>query len=232
MTDPEGSGEPRGGPPVNRGCPDQPGGAPVNRQEPGGAPVDIRVDRLAAGELEAAVGLLARAMRDNPMHLAAFGDDPRRRLRRLDRLFEVLIPALPSPPLVARDGDRLVGVLGRMPPGGCRAPALHLLPRLAIWLRRDLVRVLRWHSALVAHHPPERHWHLGPVAVEPDRQGQGIGTLLMQAFDAEVDATPALVYLDTDKPANVVFYERFGFRTVAEVEALGTVNWIMTRPAR
>jgi ribosomal protein S18 acetylase RimI-like enzyme len=39
-------------------------------------------------------------------------------------------------------------------------------------------------------------------------------------------------YLETDKPENVRFYERFGFEVVGEEEVLGVPNWFMLRRAR
>ncbi len=39
-------------------------------------------------------------------------------------------------------------------------------------------------------------------------------------------------YLETDKPENVRFYERFGFRVVAEAPVIGVTSWYMRRPGR
>ena len=36
-----------------------------------------------------------------------------------------------------------------------------------------------------------QHWHLGPIGVLPEYQGQGIGSRLMQRFCREVDACQA-----------------------------------------
>jgi hypothetical protein len=46
-----------------------------------GEPGSIEVRDLRSHEVSAAVGMLARGMRDNPLHVAAYGDDPERRLR-------------------------------------------------------------------------------------------------------------------------------------------------------
>jgi predicted N-acetyltransferase YhbS len=73
---------------------------------------------------------------------------------------------------------------------------------------------------------------VGPVGVERDRQGQGIGGALLSAACARLDAAGAAAYLETDKAVNVAFYRRFGFETTGEAEVLGLPNWFMTRPAR
>jgi predicted N-acetyltransferase YhbS len=59
----------------------------------------------------------------------------------------------------------------------------------------------------------------------------GIGSKLMRVFSARVDAAGEDVYLETDKPTNVPFYERFGFEVVSEQEVLGVPNWFMLRRA-
>lgn len=49
-------------------------------------------------EVSAAAAVLARGMRDNPGHVAAFGDDPDQRQRSLRRLFTATSARLPSMP--------------------------------------------------------------------------------------------------------------------------------------
>ncbi len=44
-----------------------------------------------------------------------------------------------------------------------------------------------------------------------------------------MDSAHAVAYLETDKPENVTFYQKFGFETVGEAEVLGTRNWFMRR---
>jgi hypothetical protein len=46
-----------------------------------------------------------------------------------------------------------------------------------------------------------------------------------------MDKLGTTAYLETDKMANVRFYERFGFVTVQEGLVLGIPNWFMKRPA-
>jgi hypothetical protein len=92
----------------------------------------------------------------------------------------------------------------------------------------------RWAAvfrALDALHPREPHWYLATLGVDPDAQGEGIGSALASSFLkwADRDASPA--YLETDRPENVPFYERRGFRVEHVVEVLGAPIWRMLRPA-
>ena len=132
------------------------------------------------------------------------------------------------PMLAARQTDgTIVGVLGMSCPSSRRPPAtqlLRLLIRLSSNGPRATLRTLRWVGAWARREPAGRHWRLGPVAVDEGLQRMGVGSRLMEVYCAQVDA-----YLETDKPGNVRFYERFGFEPVGEQEVLGVPNWFMTR---
>jgi ribosomal protein S18 acetylase RimI-like enzyme len=76
---------------------------------------------------------------------------------------------------------------------------------------------------------PTDVWYLDAIAVEPSRQGQGVGGALMRhgldaAAGAVVDA-----FLETALARNVRYYERFGFRVVdeGEPEPGGPHVWFM-----
>src|SRR4051794_41825518 len=81
---------------------------------------EVLVADLAPGDYDAAVGVLARGMRDNPIHVAAYGPDPDRRERCQARLVRALFHASRgNEPLgVWRDGV-LVACTGAPPRGAC-----------------------------------------------------------------------------------------------------------------
>ena len=79
------------------------------------------------------------------------------------------------------------------------------------------------------HDPAEPHWHLGPVAVDAPLQARGIGSMVMSECCARLDRARAVGYLETDKPTNVTFYEKFGFETTGSALVLNTPNWFMRR---
>jgi ribosomal protein S18 acetylase RimI-like enzyme len=201
---------------------------------------DGALERLEIGaaeptEIEAVVGVISRGMRDNPTHVAALGEDPERREKRVRRIFSRVLPVMGHSLILARHPDgTILGVLGMAAPGRCQANgkqkmklSLGLLPLGPLALSRSL----RWVGTWEKSDPKERHWHLGPVAVDAHLQGMGIGTNLMRVFCAQMDAAGEVAYLETDKPENVRFYERFGFELVGEEEVIGVPNWYMARPA-
>ena len=52
---------------------------------------------------------------------------------------------------------------------------------------------------------------------------------MLGTFCARMDGQKALAYLETDKPENVHFYEKFGFVTTDKALVLGMPNWFMQR---
>jgi len=195
----------------------------------------LEVGALGPADAEEVVGVLSRGMRDNPVHVAVFGEDPERRQERLRRLFGATFQMMgwQRHMLAARSADgAIVGVCGILPPGNCLptpGQQLRMLPSLLQNGPHAAYRMGRWLGAWSKHHPEERHWHLGPIAVDAGLQRRGVGSLLMEVFRAQVDASGEEAYLETDKPGNVLFYERFGFEVVGEQEVLGVPNWFMLR---
>jgi ribosomal protein S18 acetylase RimI-like enzyme len=78
--------------------------------------------------------------------------------------------------------------------------------------------------------PKKPHWHLDPLGVTPELQGQGIGSQMMEYYCKHVDGLGMAAYHETDTPANVKFYERFGFKVVGEESITGVTNWYLWRP--
>ena len=76
----------------------------------------------------------------------------------------------------------------------------------------------------------QSHTGIGPVAVDPRLQGQGIGTALLTTCCSRLNGHSMVSYLETDKYKNVHFYRKFGFDVSAEAEVLGVATWFMSRP--
>ena len=175
-------------------------------------------------------------MRDNPLHVQAFGPDPEVREQTLTRMFQGVLPHYGPKGVIlgAFDGGTLVGVCGMVRPGRCQpgpGERLRLLPGLVSGSGvGGTARLLSWTGAWSRLDPPEPHWHLGPVGVERHLQGRGIGSALLRAFLARIAGQRAAAYLETDKRENVRFYERFGFTVATEAPVLGVPNWFMIRP--
>jgi len=195
----------------------------------------FEIGETRPAEVPEAIAVVARAMSTSPMPRAAIAPDAERCFRQLQRLFTgVYSVASHQRPLVARLDGRIVASTNDLGGGGCRfspAQRLRMLPVLLAARPAAAVRLMRWFSDWERRDPDRPHSHYGPFGVEPDLQGRGIGSLVMDEYTRRLDAAGEDAYLETDKPENVALYGRFGFEVVEEAEVLGVPNWFMWRDA-
>ena len=93
--------------------------------------------------------------------------------------------------------------------------------------RRTGMRLL---DAVEKAHPTEPHWYLAVLGVDPRSQGRGLGRALLEPVLTLCDQRLEPAYLETQKPENLPFYERFGFRIVGEVRVADSPTmWRMWR---
>jgi ribosomal protein S18 acetylase RimI-like enzyme len=194
--------------------------------------------RLATpDEIPELAGVLARAFAHDPFYAWMAGDAPERGQRMRDGWSGIL--RYGSARLAhTYTTDDLAGVAIWLPPGR-RGPSLldslrqmPALARLTGWgrLRKvaDAVATLEEHRH---RHVPSPHFYLSALGVDPDRQGEGIGTSLVKPVldRCDRDGTPA--YLETAVARNVLLYERLGFDVVEEIDLPGTDihGWLMLR---
>ena len=79
-------------------------------------------------------------------------------------------------------------------------------------------------------HPREPHWYLAILGTDPPQQGKGVGGALMAPVLARCDAERTGAYLESSKPDNVPYYERFGFRVTGQIDLPdGPTMWPMWR---
>lgn len=90
----------------------------------------------------------------------------------------------------------------------------------AIGLRR-VVRVLKRESLIKSHHPKEAFYHLWYLGVDPDFQGQGRGSELLQQIIQRAHENQKAVYLETSMERNFAFYEHHGFKEACTLADLG-----------
>jgi len=133
--------------------------------------------------------------------------------------------------------DEVQGVARWVPPGRGAVPVGALLAAtvsIPIRFRSGTRRFFAYGrsiGALRKRTQPTGAWYLDGIGVAPEHQGRGVGGALMQPGLEAADRAHAPVFLLTNAPDNLRFYERFGFRVEAEEETPdgGPVSWAMTR---
>jgi ribosomal protein S18 acetylase RimI-like enzyme len=173
-------------------------------------------------ETAAVAGVLGRAFADDPVMAWIFPADADR-ARRATALFAALIEHVHGRHggtyVAGSAGDPVAAAIWD-PPGAWRVPVATTVRAMP-----SMVRALRFalHRAFVVStlderaHPAAPHWYLAYVGTEPQHQRQGAGGALLRAGLARADSTGLPSYLECSDPANVGFYERFGFRVVGEI---------------
>jgi len=83
-------------------------------------------------------------------------------------------------------------------------------------------------------HPEEPHWYLAAIGSDPTVRGRGFGQALMRSRLDRCDAEYCPAYLESSKPGNVPYYERFGFTVTREIVLPdgGPTMWAMWRAPR
>ena len=70
-----------------------------------------------------------------------------------------------------------------------------------------------------SHHPPEPHWYLPMIGVDPAKQGNGYGSALLKHALERCDGDSKLAYLESSNPKNIPLYERHGFELLGRIQA-------------
>ena len=67
-------------------------------------------------------------------------------------------------------------------------------------------------------HPKEPHWYLPLIGTDPVHHGKGYGADLMAHAIWRCDESRMPAYLESSNPANVPFYERYGFKVMGKIQ--------------
>ena len=105
------------------------------------------------------------------------------------------------------------------------------LPRLQGQLLQRVSRVESRFDQIHREIVPGPHWYLMTLAVEPDRQGQGIGSRLIAPMLERARAAALPCYLETMTELDVAFYRKNGFQ-VAHQETIqpgDLASWALVR---
>lgn len=78
--------------------------------------------------------------------------------------------------------------------------------------------VLEIFNELGNFHPNEDHWYLSFIALDPSKQGMGLGSLLLKGALQIIDEQGKLAYLESSNPQNISLYLRHGFEVMGEIQ--------------
>jgi GNAT superfamily N-acetyltransferase len=182
---------------------------------------------------------LARAFYDDPVMVWLLPDE-KARTEQLRRLFTTMTRhhhLACGGVEVACDGSGVGAAALWDPPNQWRETRRGQLAMTPTFIRvfgRRSVRGRAVQELMKRVHPEEPHWYLAVIGSEPSVRSKGFGQALMRSRLDRVDAEHAPAYLESSKPENIPYYQRFGFDVTGEVElpAGGPSLWPMWRPPR
>lgn len=135
----------------------------------------------------------------------------------------------------AIENNRVLGSASWLPPGATsrarsREFRIYTAGARALLTGRNRRTGIALFDAVEKRHPTQPHWYLALLGVDPTRQGRGLGRALLDPVLTRCDETLESAYLETQKPENLPFYERFGFQILDEVSVAGSPPvWLMWR---
>ena len=98
---------------------------------------------------------------------------------------------------------------------------------------RNFIRALNVSGQWDKEHKkmPKKHYYLMVIGVEPEFQGQGIGSLLMKKGLKKADDEKLECFLETVTEDDVRFYRKFQFEVAVNKAFAGSEQfWLMKRP--
>jgi GNAT superfamily N-acetyltransferase len=182
---------------------------------------------------------LARAFYDDPVMIWLLPDEKPRTVQ-LYRLFATMTRHhhLASGGVqVACDGPGIGAAALWDPPNEwqeTRWAQLAMTPTFILVFGARSMRGRAVQELMKREHPEEPHWYLGVIGSDPSVRGKGFGQALMRSRLDRVDAEHAPAYLESTKPENVPYYQRFGFEVTGAIVLPdgGPTMWPMWRRPR
>jgi ribosomal protein S18 acetylase RimI-like enzyme len=194
----------------------------------------MNIRKATEADVPAVATAMARAFHDDPVLSWTFRD-PEIRPKYARRYFHSRARILlRQREVYTVDGAHAAAMWAR--PGEWHDPPLESLKELAVLapgvgLRAP--RVMRGLIQIDAHHPKDPHWYLAVLGTDPDHQGNGIASALLQPVLEGCDRDEVPAYLETGTERNVAFYTRHGFKVMEEMRLpKGPPMWLMWRAPR
>ena len=193
--------------------------------------------RVTRSDARRAGAVAAGAFRDDPMMAHLIPSDVMRQVL-LPHLFEFAIRYATLYGEAYAISEKIEGVAAWLPnhrvlaslSGALRGGMIRLMCAANL---RILNRFRKVEAAVQEAHfrlAPSPHWYLALISVEPELQGQGLGSALLRPMLARLDQEQMPCYLETQNQRNASMYERYAFRTLEEFTPPGrTRTWAMLR---
>ncbi len=180
--------------------------------------------------------VLGRAFDSDPP-MRWFLRDDERRVELARQMFDVMLRGVHLTRDACYTTEEVTGGALWVPPGRWRLgfwQQVRLLPGMVRVFGRDLPRAQRGLAVMDTGHPRRPHWYLDSLGVEPESQGMGVGSALMQPVLERCDRERMPGYLNAGSSRSRDLYLRHGFHVMEEFHLPedGPPLWRMWREPR
>jgi ribosomal protein S18 acetylase RimI-like enzyme len=179
------------------------------------------VRKVEPSEVATLAPMMARSFKDDP-GISWAVPKPQRRRRHLPRYFELQLERVYLPKgEVYTTGDGAAAAVWA-PPDRWETPlrtTMTLFPVMATACGSKLARSLKMVDLMEKRHRAhaEPHYYLAFIGTDPDRQGHGHGTALLEAVLRKCDTEGVGAYLEASSLRNQALYHRHRFEVVEEL---------------
>lgn len=183
---------------------------------------------------------LAESLFDDPFYWAItddFGNDLAARKRALNLYFHYSLEEADRTGRCVLAPDPKLGAAAWLLPRSpevdtseSAAKSEYLASALGSRGKENYYRIVRYMAPQAARVVPRDSWYLSIIGILPSAQGRGLGATLLTGTLAEASRAKATCYLETFTPRTLNFYERLGFRRVANhVEPTTNQEYVVMR---
>jgi ribosomal protein S18 acetylase RimI-like enzyme len=194
------------------------------------------IQQLDASHADEAAATSGEAFFDDPLLLIVAPDEAKRRRWATWFMSVPLHYGLRWGEVWSND-DRSAIAVWMPPDSGEMSPGRMLrLGAARMPFRLGMAGTRRFFEAVSATEPFHKtvhgpHWYLLAVGTRAERQGQGLGSALVEEGTSRADAAAMPCYLETGTQSNIDFYAKRGFDIVGQTELYGhTLTGMVRQP--
>jgi ribosomal protein S18 acetylase RimI-like enzyme len=194
------------------------------------------MEPLRPDQQRAAALTLAEAFASDPL-FEILAPDPARRVKIGPPMMEVLLAYGMRYGRVWANNDASAVSIWLHPESG--PASMPRMLRVGMW-RAPLIlgltgmgRMSKLMSATEGFHTQVEgpHWYLWTIGTRTARQGEGLGSRLVEMGTSRADAAGVPCYLETATDANIAFYRKRGFEVIGQADCYGhTLTGMVRRP--
>lgn len=200
----------------------------------------MRIRQFATEDFDAALSVIVAAFQNGSLYKFV-APDASARAEFLEAMFRLRMKfCLKKAEVYVAVAEKIVGVAVWIPPyvammqeDMAESGGAEVFDKMTPDVRKRWTDFAAELSRLMKKYIQQPFWSLAPIVVLPERQGEGIASLLIRKQLEKIDAQKLPCVLATQDEKNVVIYQRYGFKVVGEdkIPASSVINYAMVRPA-